>query len=143
MQKKLSVLLVDDDNVNVEALFHGFARQKIEPTIIHAVDGIEALSILRNNHPAKSLSWPYLILVDINMPGMNGIEFLHTIRQDPKLKDNIVFVLTTSNRDEDKLAAYKAGVAGYILKGQLQKGILAATMLLDTYYSLIEFPVRR
>lgn len=143
MQKKLSVLLIDDDDVDAEALFRFFAQQKIETSIVHAVDGIEALSILRNNHPAKLLSWPYVILLDIAMPRMNGIEFLQTIRQDQKLQDNIVFVLTTSNRDEDKFAAYKAGVAGYILKGESQTGIMATTKLLDCYQLVVEFPLRR
>lgn len=135
------ILLVDDDEVDAEAVFRSFARHKISNPIVHAVDGIEALAILRGEQRSNPLPRPYIILLDINMPRMNGLEFLKTIRQDPTLKQSIVFMLTTSNREEDKLAAYKKQVAGYILKEKAGRDFLAAIQLLDCYQLVVELPV--
>src|SRR5690349_16771786 len=110
------ILLVDDDEVDAEAIFRSFARHKISNPIAHAVDGIEALAFLRGDQQSNPLPRPYIILLDLNMPRMNGLEFLRAIRQDAALKSSVVFILTTSNREEDKWAAYNDQVAGYILK---------------------------
>ena len=74
------------------------------------------------------------------MPRMSGLEFLDVLRQDPLLRRNIVFVLTTSNREEDKVAAYDRQVAGYLVKSQLGDDFFRLTQLLDTYWQVIEFP---
>jgi len=67
-----------------------------------------------------ALEKPYIILLDLNMPRMSGIEFLEVIRHDDALRDTVVFVLTTSKADEDRTAAYKKHVAGYIVKSDVQ-----------------------
>ena len=72
---------------------------------------------------------------------MNGLEFLRTIRQEPDLMRSVVFVLTTSNRDEDKIAAYNEHVSGYILKDKAGQGFLEAIRLLDCYQLIVELPL--
>jgi CheY-like chemotaxis protein len=74
------------------------------------------------------------------MPRMDGIEFLTELRQDADLKKSIVFVMTTSGANEDKVKAYNLGVAGYILKTNPANAFLEATRLLDTYLRVVEFP---
>ena len=81
-----------------------------------------------------------MVLLDINMPRMNGIEFLEALRADPKLSRTIVFVLTTSDREEDKVAAYEHHVAGYILKSRAGEDFLEVIKLLRVYWRLVEFP---
>ncbi|MBQ0731181.1 MAG: response regulator, partial [Oleispira antarctica] len=95
-----------------------FNRMKIANPIVRAKDGLDALEILKNG----GVKQPYLILLDLNMPRMGGLELLDIIRNDPQLESNVIFVLTTSKDDEDKLAAYKHHVAGYIVKEKLDEG---------------------
>lgn len=135
--KPASILLVDDDDIDAMSVQRAFSRMKIANPIVRAKDGIEALDILRNG----GVKQPYLILLDLNMPRMGGLELLNTIRSDPQLESNVVFVLTTSKDDEDKLAAYKHHVAGYIVKEKLDEGFEQLVKMLDHYWRLVELPV--
>src|SRR5205823_6595315 len=82
-----------------------------------ANDGFEALDLLRGTNGKEKISpLPRIILLDINMPKMNGLEFLKEMRNDPDIKGISVFVLTTSNDDKDKVEAYNYNIAGYIIK---------------------------
>lgn len=135
--KPASILLVDDDDIDAMSVQRAFSRMKIANPIVRAKDGIEALDILRNG----GVKQPYLILLDLNMPRMGGLELLNTIRSDPQLETNVVFVLTTSKDDEDKLAAYKHHVAGYIVKEKLDEGFEQLVKMLDHYWRLVELPV--
>lgn len=83
---------------------------------------------------------PKIVLLDLNMPKMGGIEFLTALRQDEKLKSLTVFVMTTSNEDKDKVEAYKLNVAGYILKPLSMESFINAVSVLNNYWQLIEFP---
>jgi DNA-binding NarL/FixJ family response regulator len=74
------------------------------------------------------------------MPRMNGIEFLEAVRADPDLAQSVVFVLTTSNRDEDIMAAYNHQIAGYLLKSRAGKDFIDLITLLDSYWRIVEFP---
>ncbi len=136
------VLLVEDNDVDREAVRRAFDRHRIANPIHIAVDGVEGLEILRGTNNQRKLPRPYLILLDINMPRMSGIEMLHELRADPELHDSIVFVLTTSKSDEDKMAAYGANVAGYILKSDVGAGFIGLVGLLDHYWRIVEFPPR-
>jgi CheY-like chemotaxis protein len=95
---------------------------------------------LRGSDRVARLPRPYLILLDINMPRMNGIEFLHAVRQDDDLRRSIVFILTTSNNDADKLAAYDEQIAGYLLKANVGNDFRHVIELLDSYRNAVEFP---
>jgi DNA-binding NarL/FixJ family response regulator len=80
------------------------------------------------------------MLVDLNMPRMNGIEFVQALRDDRELQRSIVFILTTSKRDEDKIAAYDLNVAGYIAKATAEDDIRNLVSLLDSYGRIVELP---
>lgn len=134
------ILLVEDDEVDAEAIVRSFRKEKIANPIWIACDGLEALQFLRGEAGRTRIPNPYLILLDINMPRMNGIEFLHSLRRDPELKSSIVFVLTTSNRDEDKLAAYDEQIAGYVLKQRAGENFINLVNMLDSFWRIVEFP---
>jgi len=136
--KTISLLIVDDDDIDATALRRALHKLKLLNPLYRAKDGIEALELLRTGQmPA-----PYIILLDINMPRMNGIEFLEVLRADPDLTHAVVFVLTTSKSDEDILAAYREHVAGYLLKQRMDSDFLQVVGLLDHYWRVIELPVR-
>ena len=111
----IHILLVEDDDIDAENVMRAFKRQKTAKSLTRVANGIEALNVLRGEGGYARLPRPYIILLDINMPRMNGIEFLAAIRQDEELQRSIVFVITTSSQDEDKMAAYNKQIAGYIL----------------------------
>lgn len=110
-----SILLVEDDEVDVEAIRRLFARRNIANPLHVAPDGVVALRMLHGDDNV-SVPRPYVILLDLNLPRMSGIEFLDELRRDAQLKDSIVFVLTTSNRDYDRVVTNSKNVAGYLLK---------------------------
>jgi CheY-like chemotaxis protein len=134
------LLHVEDDDLCLMGLNRAFKAAKIANPITVAHDGIDALETLRGTNGRSRLPRPYLILLDLNMPRMDGIEFLTVLRDDRELKKSIVFIMTTSDADEDKVSAYNLGVAGYILKTNPANAFLEATTLLDTYWRVVEFP---
>lgn len=140
MNNSVQVLLVDDDAVDREAIVRAFDEARITNPIIMAGDGIEALAILRGSPARVALQRPYMILLDLSMPRMNGIEFLRELRDDPQLADSLVFVLSTSNSDEDKVAAYGFNVAGYVTKAKAAEDFSLLARLLEVYWRLIELP---
>jgi CheY-like chemotaxis protein len=136
----VTILLVEDNIVDREAVRRAFAKHRIANPIVDASDGIEALQILRGSGAEPPLSRPYLILLDINMPRMNGVEFLQHLRADEHLRDSIVFVLTTSNSEEDKMVTYNLNVAGYIVKNDVGAEFIRLIDLLRCFWKLVEFP---
>ena len=136
--RTVSLLIVDDDDIDATALRRALHKLKLLNPLYRAKDGLEALEILRNGE----IPGPYIILLDINMPRMNGIEFLEVLRADPELTHAIVFVLTTSKSDEDIIAAYREHVAGYLLKQRMDSDFLQVVGLLDHYWKVIELPVK-
>jgi CheY-like chemotaxis protein len=138
--KFIHILLVEDDDIDAEAIVRAFRKQKIANPVTIVSDGIEALKVLRGTGDQERLPRPYLILLDINMPRMNGIEFLQVLRQDAELERSIVFMLTTSNRDEDKLAAYDEQIAGYLVKARAGEEFADLISMLNSYWRVVEFP---
>jgi CheY-like chemotaxis protein len=139
------ILVVDDNTVDQEAVIRALKKQRIANPVVVARDGIEALEILEGSVDAEGverppLPRPNLVLLDLNMPRMNGIEFLEVLRKHPKLRDTIVFVLTTSRTDEDRVGAYAFNVAGYVVKSDVGEGFVRLLTLLDTYWRIVEFP---
>ncbi|CAN5408013.1 response regulator [soil metagenome] len=140
--KVIQILLVEDDEIDAEAIVRAFKRQKISNPFTVVPDGIEALDVLRGEAGHPRLPRPYLILLDINMPRMNGIEFLKALRQDAELCQSIVFVLTTSNREADKMAAYNEQIAGYLLKSNIDRDFSDIVTLFTSYERVVEFPLK-
>ncbi len=136
--KPVTILLVDDDDVDAMGVQRALQKLKIVNPLVRARDGLEALMLLRT---PDAVQRPYLILLDLNMPRMNGIEMLIELRQDPALCSSVVFVLTTSQDDEDKFAAYNKNVAGYIVKKQVGDGFMRVMEMLDHYWRVVELPV--
>lgn len=134
------ILLVEDDEVDIEAVKRAFTKLRIANPLTVANNGLEALNILRGQGGYARLPRPYIILLDLNMPLMNGIEFLEALRADSELKPSIVFVLTTSDQQEDMLAAYHEQVAGYFLKRNVGVEFLAVPQLITSYWRIVEFP---
>ena len=135
----VKILLVDDDDVDAEMVVRGFRSHRDANPITIAENGIEGLEILRRNGN-DPYSKPFLILLDLNMPGMNGFEFLDELRDDPKLRDSIVFVLTTSNAEADRARSYRKNVAGYIVKSNVGPSFKKAVDLIDCYWATVTMP---
>jgi CheY-like chemotaxis protein len=136
----VTVLLVEDDEVDVETVKRSFAKMKIANPVRVACDGIEGLETLRGQGSKPPLPRPYVVLLDLNMPRMNGIEFLQELRRDPDLHNAIVFVVTTSARDADRVAAYDLNVAGYILKSNAGEGFIEMIQMLEHHWRIVQFP---
>jgi CheY-like chemotaxis protein len=136
----VQLLHVEDDDLCLMGMNRAFKAAKIANPVSFAHAGIEALEMLRGTNGRPRVPRPFLILLDLNMPRMNGIEFLTELRIDEELKKSIVFIMTTSDAAEDKIKAYNLGVAGYILKSNPANAFLEATALLDIYCRVVEFP---
>jgi CheY-like chemotaxis protein len=136
----VNILLVDDDEVDVQSVKRAFRKAKIENPVTIAHNGLDALAILRGENGQPPLPHPHVILLDLNMPRMNGLEFLEELRKDPMLRNRVVFVLTTSADERDKAGAYDKQVAGYIVKGKAGDGFTSLTAMLEHYWRVVEFP---
>ena len=106
------ILLVEDDTVDVKAITRAFEELKIRNKLVHVANGEEALNYLRNSRNKK----PCVILLDLNMPKMDGVEFLRAVKSDKNLKQIPVVVLTVSSQEQDVVESFNLGVAGYITK---------------------------
>lgn len=137
----VSILLVEDDDIDARAVKKALERLRIVNPLYRAKNGVEALEILRGENQAATVIKPYMVLLDLNMPMMGGIEFLQEIRKDEKLHDMVVFVLTTSMADEDRVAAYNEHVAGYIVKSDATSGFLDVMEMLEHYWRIVALPV--
>jgi CheY-like chemotaxis protein len=133
----LNILLVDDDEVDVMNVRRAFQRAHITNPLFVAHDGIEALALLRRGEfPCDRR----LVLLDLNMPRMTGIEFLRELRADPALHATPVVVLTTSDDERDKVDAYDLNVAGYLLKPVTFGSFVEIMVALNKYWTLVEMP---
>lgn len=137
--KEVTIMLVDDDDVDVMGIERALKKLKIGNPLVRARDGSEALELLRDPQAVRR---PYIVLLDLNMPRMSGLEMLAELRNDPMLNSAVVFVLTTSNDDEDKVKAYQQHVAGYIVKSQVGDGFLRVLEMLDHYWRVVELPIQ-
>jgi len=140
MTKILNILLIEDDDGDAKAIVRAFQKSKIAHTILRVVDGIEALDMLKGTNGREKISPPYILLIDLNMPRMGGIELIQTLREDLALRHTISFILTTSFREEDKMACYDLNVAGYILKSTAGKDFKNLVNLIDCYWHIVELP---
>jgi CheY-like chemotaxis protein len=138
----INILLVEDDEVDVMNVKRAFKKNNITNPLYVAENGLEALAMLKNSD-GKSPEIPpqrRLILLDLNMPKMNGLEFLQHLRTDPHLRATPVIVLTTSDEDKDRVEAYRLNVAGYILKPVTFSSFAQVMVALNKYWTLSEMP---
>lgn len=138
--RPVKFLIVDDDQVSVMGIKRVLKRQRILNPVVVAKDGKHALDILRGDCGEDKLVSPYLVTLDLNMPRMNGFEFLEAVRQDPRLHRVVVFVLSTSDAPTDVAAAYESNIAGYIVKDALGESLPKALRMINAYSEIVQLP---
>jgi CheY-like chemotaxis protein len=138
-EKPINILLVEDDEVDIINVERAFSRNKISNPLFVARNGVEALGLLQDG-TFTNAALPRIILLDLNMPQMGGLEFLEKMRSIPGLSSLSVFIMTTSAEESDKIAAYNLNVAGFILKPLSFEGFSTAVAVLNNYWQLCEYP---
>jgi len=136
----LTILLVEDDDVAAEAVVRSLTKSGLVFPVVWAEDGMQALQALRGADPARPVPRPRVTLLDLNMPRMNGFEFLQALRADPGLKDDVVFVLTTSDAETDRTRAYHENIAGYMVKAAVGPQFSRLAQLLASYEQAVRLP---
>ena len=136
----LSILLVDDDEVDVMSVKRAFRRLHITNPLHIARNGLEALAMLRGDGQPAITPRPAIILLDLNMPRMGGLEFLKELRADPVFSSTIVIVLTTSNDEGDKFEAFESHVAGYLVKPVVGAEFVELMASFNKYWTMSELP---
>lgn len=131
------ILLVEDDMVDAMTVRRAIKELRIANPLQHVENGEEALAYL--NDPNRDR--PCLILLDLNMPVMNGIEFLQVAKADPELKRTPVVALTTSDEQEDKVESFELGVAGYMRKPVEYQQFVEIMRTIDAYWTISESPL--
>jgi CheY-like chemotaxis protein len=116
MSRITTILLVEDDQLDAMDIKRSLDKLNVLYKLVVAKNGEEAIDMMKGNHEVTLENLPDIILIDINMPRMNGLEFLQVIRDTPEWKKIKCFMITTSDEKVDKEAAKKLGVSGYILK---------------------------
>jgi CheY-like chemotaxis protein len=135
---RYQILLVDDDEVDVMMVERAFLKAGFNPPLVIAKDGFQALNILRGEEGQPPLEMPIVIMLDINMPRMNGIEFLDAIRKDNKLKFIPTLILTSSQNQRDVCDAYNLQVAGYIVKPLEVSALAKLIGVICSYWQISE-----
>ncbi|MBN1804257.1 MAG: response regulator [Sedimentisphaerales bacterium] len=136
MKSSKPILLVEDDNVDVMTVKRVFNDLKIKNQLVTTANGEEALDYLKNDDNTI----PGIIFLDLNMPKMNGLEFLGIIKTDETLKKIPVIVLTTSSQEEDIIESFKFSVAGYIVKSIDYIEFTEAMRIINQYWTLSKLP---
>jgi CheY-like chemotaxis protein len=136
MIKKLKILLIEDDMIEVMKLNRTISTLKLDHTIIEANNGEDALQLLEQKD-----NLPDIILLDLNMPKINGIEFLKILKKDDVLRYIPTIILTTSNNQKDLLECYKTGVAGYVIKPLKYEDYVSKIEKVLAYWSVNELIV--
>ncbi|SHI84589.1 response regulator [Algibacter luteus] len=131
--KNLNILLIEDDMIEVMKLNRTISSLNLNHNIIEANNGEDALKILE-----KKDQLPDVILLDLNMPKINGIEFLKILKQDNVLKYIPTIILTTSSNQRDLLECYEIGIAGYVLKPLKYEDYITKIEKLLAYWSINE-----
>jgi CheY-like chemotaxis protein len=130
------ILLVEDDQVDAMVVRRALKELHVINRLEHVENGEEALAYLRDSTKER----PCLILLDLNMPVMNGIEFLQEVKADPELKLIPDVVLTTSDEQKDKVESFELGVAGYMRKPVDYKQFVEIIRTIDAYWTISESP---
>lgn len=136
MRSQKPILLVEDDQVDAMMIRRAMQELNINNQLDIAINGEEALAYLRD----RNLEKPSLIFLDLNMPRMNGLEFLRIIKQDTLLRQIPVIVLTTSREAQDRQESFKLSVSGYMVKPFDYLELVEIIRVIDLYWSLSELP---
>jgi CheY-like chemotaxis protein len=134
MRKRKPILIIDDDKVDVMTTERALKELNVTNPVYIAWNGEEALSILKD----ENLDLPGIILLDLNMPRMNGIDFLRIMKKDERIRRIPVVVLTTSREEEDKVESFNLGVAGYMVKPVDYIKFVDVIKAINLYWTLSE-----
>lgn len=134
--KTTSLLIVEDDDVDYKLLMRSFSQHKIANVTVRAKDGLDAWQKIKSGDIQK----PFIILLDLNMPRMNGKELLTEIRNDPIYTDTVVFLMTTSTDKDDIKDSFAHHAAGYFLKDNVQGSIDKMVDVIDGYWQIVVLP---
>lgn len=132
----VTLFLVDDDDVDAMGVIRALRKRRIGNPVIRAKDGVDALEKLKSGEVPR----PYIILLDLNMPRMGGLEFMKAVREDHDLATSVIFVLTTSQSDQDIAEAYKSHVAGYVVKSDMDDIFSKLGNMLNIYWQISFLP---
>jgi CheY-like chemotaxis protein len=133
---KITILLIEDDDVDAIGVQRSLKKRGLNNEVVRAKNGKEALKLLKDN----KVGYPFIILLDLNMPMMDGLEFLTYLREYDKFKHSVVYVLTTSKSEQDILLSFDKQVAGYFIKNEVGTGYDAIVEFLDAYMKIAHFP---
>ena len=136
MRTSKPILLLEDDSVDAMTIKRALKDIKMSNPLVHVPNGEEGINYLKNGDNAR----PCVILLDLNMPKMNGLEFLKITKADSAMRQIPVIVLTTSKDEQDKVESFQLSVAGYIVKPTDYKKFVEAVRTLDLYWTLSEMP---
>ncbi|WP_172327293.1 response regulator [Mangrovicoccus sp. HB161399] len=136
----MQFLLVEDDDLQGRNVIRAIQKARITNRIAWAEDGMEAIEILNGCHPWSRVSPPLIVLLDLTLPRMSGLEFLRTLRADPRFQSLVCFVLTGSDKSEDIAAAYDLNVAGVIEKSRVGEDFRSLLRLLESYWTVVRIP---
>jgi CheY-like chemotaxis protein len=136
----LTILLVEDDDVAAESVARSLNRAGCRFPVVWTEDGADALRVLRGQDDQRRAPRPRVVLLDLNMPGMDGFEFLRQLRADPALCEDVVYVLTTSDADADRTRAYRENIAGYMVKSAVGPQFVRLASLLASYDAAVRLP---
>ncbi len=137
---RLNILLIEDDDIDVMTVQRAFKQGQITNPLYIASNGIEALLMLRGEPGQPAIIPPdrRIILLDLNLPRMNGLEFLQTLRSDATIKHIPVIVFTTSNEEKSLIETYGLNIAGYIIKPSEFTSFVKILVTLNSYWSSSE-----
>lgn len=135
-------LVVEDDSVSVMAIKRALKKLDITNDVVIAKDGQQALDILRGENGESKILPPFIVTLDLNMPRMDGFEFLAEVRKDEALQSTIIFVLSTSDAPKDVSTAYQSLIAGYIVKDNLGDSFVKAFDMINSYSKIVAMPTR-
>lgn len=133
----ITFVVVEDDDVDMMSIKRALKGLNLKNPIIRAKDGLAALELLHGSDAQPAMESPYIILLDLNMPRMNGLDFLAALRKNPMTEMARVFVLTTSETDQDILNAHTHNIMGYIFKSDLLGSLGEAIDSLENSWMLL------
>jgi DNA-binding NarL/FixJ family response regulator len=134
--KDITLFVVEDDDVDFMAISRSFKKMRIANPVVRAKNGEEALTLLQQ----EKVQYPYIILLDLRMPKLSGIDLLKAIRKDKLLCCATVFVLTSSDNERDIIETHKLNVAGYFVKELAGKEFIDVVALLEGYWRIAQLP---
>lgn len=132
----LNLLLVDDDSVDLMTVKRGLARAGIHHQLREAKDGVEALEVLRGDTMPRARR---LVILDLRLPRMDGLEFLRALRADASIASTPVVIITTSTQEEERREAHRLNVAGYFVKSMDFPRFVELLTIIDRYWSEVEY----